>query len=113
VDKAIELEPERAGAWNMLCWGYAVEGKADLAMEFCEQAVALDPQPNVIDSRGLAHALLGNTEQAIADFEVFIDWLEAQPNRQDTLDERKAWVAALQAGEDPFTPDVLAGLRNQ
>jgi hypothetical protein len=56
---------------------------------------------------------LGNTEQAIADFEVFIDWLEAQPNRQDTLDERKAWVAALQAGEDPFTPDVLAGLRNQ
>ena len=113
VDKAIELEPERAGAWNMLCWGYAVEGKADLAMEFCEQAVALDPQPNVIDSRGLVHALLGNTEQAIADFEVFIDWLEAQPNRQDTLDERKAWVAALQAGEDPFTPDVLAGLRNQ
>ncbi len=116
VDRALALEPEQAAAYNMLCWGYAVEAQADQALPYCEQAIALDQHPSFIDSRGLAQALLDNYPAAIADFETFIAWLEAEPPseaRDTTLAQRRAWVEALQAGENPFTPEVLAALRRQ
>ena len=112
---ALEHQPDYPEALNLLCWGQTLEGNADLGIAYCEQALTLDPAPNIYDSRGLAHALLGNTEQAIADFEVYISWLETQAgeSRRRLLEERRLWVAALRAGESPFTPEMLAKLRNQ
>ena len=116
LDQALTLKPDQAAAYNMLCWGYAIEEQADQALTYCEQAVTLEPDPNFIDSRGLAQALLGNYPAAMTDFETFIVWLEAQPPgaaRDTTLAQRRAWVEALRAGENPFTPEVLAELREQ
>ncbi len=113
LDEVLRLEPDRPAALNMLCWGYAVEEQPKLALPYCEKAVSLDPRPAYIDSRGLANALLGNTQQAIDDFEVFIAWLAEQPGaEQGALRQRQAWVKALKAGENPFTPAVMEALRH-
>jgi tetratricopeptide (TPR) repeat protein len=115
LDQALALKPNHAAALNMLCWGYAVEEEPATAMPYCEQAVAIEPDPAYVDSRGLAHALLGNYEQAIADFEIFIVWLEEQSGEayRTTLNQRRDWVEQLKSGRNPFTPEVLAELRKQ
>jgi len=52
-------------------------------------------------------------QQAIDDFEVFIAWLAEQPGaEQGALRQRQAWVKALKAGENPFTPAVMEALRH-
>ena len=68
-----------------------------------------------MDSRGLVYALLGNHEAAIADFEISIAWMEEQSNEvwQQPLVHRQAWLEALKAGENPFTPEVLAEIRHE
>jgi tetratricopeptide (TPR) repeat protein len=110
---ALSLDENRPAAWNMLCWGYAVENQPDLALPNCEKAVALDPKPTYLDSRGLAHALNGDYNQAMADFQVYVDWLEKQSGQswRTTMEQRQAWITALANHENPFTPAVLAALR--
>lgn len=115
LDAALELEPNRAGAHNMLCWGFAVENRPEVALPHCEQAIALEAVPAYHDSRGLALALTGDYPAAVADFEIFIDWLKTQSgeDQERTLRLRETWVTSLKTGESPFTPDVMAELRRQ
>lgn len=56
---------------------------------------------------GLVRALLGDTEGAIEDFEFFIQRVR-NPNRRA---RRQDWMDPLRAGENPFTPELLAELR--
>ena len=114
--KAPGLDPDgsiRAEAWNDLCWDASVQGHAADVMDVCEQAVALakELKPgswNSRDSRGLARALTGNTAGAIEDFQFFID----HTPRVDLKLQRQRWVAALHAGQNPFTPEELNSLLN-
>lgn len=111
--KAYETNPATESVSNQLCWDYGLLGKADLALPYCEQAVKEEPAPRTHDSRGLAYALLGKFDAAIADFQVVVDDLQSstQPDEQNIYKSRLAWLNALQTGNNPFTPQVLAGLR--
>jgi len=39
----------------------------------------------------------------IEDFQAFVDWTD----NEEAKAERQSWIKALQAGENPFTPEVL------
>lgn len=97
-----------ASTWNGLCWYASLAGQARRAMPACEAAVA--PDPTIVayrDSRGLARALTGDLDGARDDFAYCVT--NAPPG--EFHDTRAAWLAALHAGENPFTPEVLEQLR--
>ncbi len=68
------------------------------------------------DSRGLNRALQGDYPGTIADFQFYITWARDHavdhPEAVDAIPSREAWIEALHAGRNPFTPDVLAALRD-
>jgi tetratricopeptide (TPR) repeat protein len=103
-----------AASWNILCWFGSIAGQAAAVMDACEQAVTLSPDNGAYhDSRGLARALAGNSAGAIEDFNAFIDWAQEPRGPYDEIPERKAWIAALQAGRNPFDQATLEKLRNE
>ncbi|MEM7028149.1 MAG: tetratricopeptide repeat protein [Chloroflexota bacterium] len=112
LERALELNPTHAKTLNMMCWGYGITEQAELGFPFCEAAVEQDPSPVIRDSRGLVHGLLGNVDEAVADFEVYIDWL-LERDRVKQAEERRQWIDALTDGDDPFTSDVMTALRNE
>ncbi|NEP00321.1 MAG: hypothetical protein F6K58_16910 [Symploca sp. SIO2E9] len=76
-------------------------------MDACEKAVALEPDSGMIlDSRGLARALTGNTAGAIEDFQAFINWTDSDSGKE----QRQGWIDALKAGKDPFTKEEIESL---
>ncbi len=99
-----------ARKWNNLCWYGSLYKQAADVMFACEKAVALDPKNgNIVDSRGLARALTGDIEGAIVDFQVYVEWTDDEEEKA----QRQEWIKALQAGEDPFTDEVLKELRDE
>ncbi|WP_237396699.1 hypothetical protein [Okeania sp. KiyG1] len=95
--------------WGTLCWYGSVYNKAADVMFACEKAVTLDPENgSIVDSRGLARALTGDIEGAIADFQVYVEWIDDQKKKA----QRQEWIKILQAGENPFTDEVLESFRN-
>jgi tetratricopeptide (TPR) repeat protein len=115
LEKTLSLQPDDTSALNLFCWSYAVDQQPEKALPYCEQVVEIAPEPIFIDSRGLTYALLENYEAAIADFEISVAWMEEQSNEvwQQPLTRRQAWLEALRAGENPFTPEVLAEIRHE
>ena len=106
-DPNLKVDPN---SWNGLCWGGSLAGYAQDVLFACEKAVELTPQDGgILDSRGLARALTGDFRGAIADFEAFIAWTDDSERKA----QRQAWIQALQAGQNPFTPDVLESLKDQ
>ncbi|MEO0867969.1 MAG: TIR domain-containing protein [Cyanobacteria bacterium J06642_11] len=98
---------------NSICWEGSLQGYASKLLDVCEEAVALAPDHGgIIDSRGLARALTGDTEGAISDFQYFIDWTpdDNWSIGEDVKKRRQQWIEALQRGENPFTPEVLRNL---
>ena len=98
-----------ADSWNTLCWDGSLRGYAKQVMFACEKAVALAPNGNYRNSRGLARALKGNTKRAIEDFQAFI----ASTKDKEDKSQRQRWVNALRAGKNPFTPEEIRSLLNQ
>ena len=95
--------------WDTLCWFGSLYKQAADVMFACEKAVTLSPKHgSIVDSRGLARALTGNLEGAIADFQVFVEWT----NNEKKKAQRQEWIKALQAREKPFTDQVLQELRD-
>ncbi|MGD1714328.1 WD40 repeat domain-containing protein, partial [Dapis sp. BLCC M172] len=109
--KAEKIDPTQISAsnWNTLCWNGSLYKQAADVMFACEKAVALSPKDGgIIDSRGLARALTGDIEGAIEDFQVYVEWTDNEKNKA----QRQEWIKALQAGENPFTDEVLKELRD-
>ena len=112
--RAHELDPRRLVYSSTLCLQLAVSGNAAEAMPYCDQAVASDPGRLSSDSRGLANAMLGRDDEAIADFEAFLAWVDSSPKdgcRSRYGASRTAWIEALKAGRQPFDSAALADLR--
>ncbi|MGB3512347.1 MAG: hypothetical protein WBA93_24540 [Microcoleaceae cyanobacterium] len=107
--QAEKINPTQITARNfgLLCWYGSLYKQAAYVMFACEKAVALDPKDGLVfDVRGLARALTGDIEGAIKDFQVFVEWTS---NEKDKA-QRQEWIKALQAGENPFTDEVLKEL---
>ncbi|HET8712860.1 MAG TPA: DUF3857 domain-containing transglutaminase family protein [Gemmatimonadales bacterium] len=96
--------------WNRVCWWGSLGGFAQRAQTACDSAVAVDTTDvSTRDSRGLGRALAGNLKGATSDFAYVVEHSEAGA----FLDKRAAWLEALRAGRNPFTPQVLDELRKQ
>ncbi len=97
-----------AGDWNNLCWYGSVYGQATKVMVACEKAVALNPEDgNIRGSRALARALNGNIQGAIEDFQFAIENYDDDGWKQ----KMQGWLDALLKKKNPFTEEVLKGLR--
>ena len=112
-NKALKINPNpqnSAQYWHDLCWNGSLYNHAKDVVFACNKAVALAPKNgNIIDSRGLARALTGDTQGAIKDFEVFVKWIDDDKQKS----QRQSWIKDLRDGKNPFTPEVLEELRKE
>lgn len=99
--------------WRTLCWNGSLLGFAADVMSACEEAVEA-ARPDQISwirgARGLARGLTGDREGAINDFEYFLSAGIANASQRTQTQD---WIAALRAGENPFTAEVLRALRGR
>jgi tetratricopeptide (TPR) repeat protein len=102
-----------AGVNNDLCWYLAIAGKPEEALPYCEEAVFIEPIAMYLDSRGLVYAMLGRTDEAIADFEKVIEEFEGNTDLPivEIRETREKWLADLMAGIDFTTPEFLEELQ--
>ncbi|UYD38570.1 hypothetical protein [Tolypothrix sp. PCC 7601] len=103
-DPSLEISPS---SWSFLCWfGSKYKHAADVIYA-CEKAVALVPNDGeILDSRGIARALTGNTKGAIEDFQAFIAWTSNPKDKS----KRQHWVNTLRTGRNPFTDKEIQSL---
>lgn len=98
--------------WGTLCWYGTLWGYPAEVLFACENGIFLNPTDgNIRDSRGVARALLGDYEGAIEDFQFFIEWAADEPDSEADVALRQEWIAALQAGQNPFDEETLEMLR--
>ncbi len=109
---------------NNVCWYASTDQFAQVVLPTCDRTVSLNPyNGEYYDSRGLARALTGNRQGAIADFTYFVQWATNEyvnapgtdPNTQaqykHRIAERNAWIQKLEAGQNPFSTQTLQALR--
>ncbi|MGR8965717.1 TIR domain-containing protein [Rhizobium leguminosarum] len=119
LKRALELYPKRemtSEQWNLICWNGSVWGHAAEVMFACERAVEMTEgfdRLGSVDSRGLARALVGNLQGALADFREFLDLASFAEGLGAVIAQRQSWIARLERGENPVTPEVLAELQRQ
>ncbi len=112
----LSVDSDHKGSLNNLCWFMSLGGRAAEGLPYCDRALSIDPDYYLAyDSRGLAHALLGDHEKAIEDFTKFLEWLGTQSG--DTYSKygprRERWVESLSKGENPFDEAELLALRQE
>lgn len=116
LDSARKYVPDlsiSALSWNELCWWGSLHGRAKDVLFAGDEAVKLTEEKDggYRDSRGLARALTGDTKGAIDDFEAYIAWAKDDKRNEKEIAKRREWIKALHEGKNPFTPQVLQGLR--
>jgi tetratricopeptide (TPR) repeat protein len=112
--KAKALNPQDPSSDNGLCWGYALDGESQTALPYCEAAVATDPTGSSFDGRAIVYSDLGRTPDAVSDLKQYILWVQSEhPELYAKYHgpDAESWIAALEAGENPFTFEVRAALR--
>ena len=112
----LNIDSDHTEALNNLCWCMSVMGRAAEGLPYCERALSIQPdQYMTLDSRGLAHALLGNYEKAVEDFTKFLKWLGTQSSQyyETYGPRRERWVESLSKGENPFDEAELLALRQE
>ena len=100
-----------ADSWNQLCWFGSLHGGASVVKEACERAVSMqEDNPSYRDSRGLARALTGDSQGAIADWQYFIERQAFEESRE----QREGWVALLRSGKTfALTEELRTSLLGQ
>ena len=111
---AQERDPRDAAFNNTLCWQLGVQHQPEAALPYCNLALADDPEGPARDSRGLVNAVMGRTDEAIKDFQTFLDWVDTSVKetcRPYYRPSRESWIATLQSGGSPFDAGTLRELR--
>jgi WD40 repeat protein len=96
-----------------ICWRGSIDQFVQEVFPACERAVELEPSNGGYhDSRGLAHALEGDYQGAIADFMFFVAWATKNNLYPDKpyIVERNEWIQELKAGHNPFDTKTLEAL---
>ncbi len=102
---------ESGGDNNSVCWQGSLAGFARVVLPACDRAVEIGPENSSwLDSRGVARALTGNLDGALADLRKALElasdrWSEGQ------LAKRAAWVASLEDGINPFADEGFQQLQ--
>lgn len=100
--KDSRLEFMDARLLNRMCWdGTTRYGLASAVLSLCETAIAKAQESSLLkselvelrDSRGMAYAVLGRIDEAIADFETFV---ASYPDGKQTR-LRREWIKSLKA----------------
>ena len=111
-DQAIDLSPDYVDALNYSCWTASLLEKAAEAMADCDRAVELRLDDGWFrDSRGVALALVGRYEEAREEFLFFIEWAARENEKEEFIIQRQQWIDQLEKRQNPFTKEVLQGLR--
>ena len=111
---AQERDPRNPEINNALCRQMGVQRRPDEALPFCNLALEREPDGPARDSRGLVYGVMGSTDEAVADFRVFLDWVDASEKptcRAYYGPSRESWISALESGGDPFDDETLRELR--
>ena len=109
-----QLNPQNAVYNSTLCLQESLTGSPEAGLQYCDWALALEPEGLALDSRALAHSLAGNTAQAVSDYEAFLEWLRRSTRescRQYYEASRMNWLETLRQGGDPFSAHTLQQLR--
>jgi tetratricopeptide (TPR) repeat protein/transcriptional regulator with XRE-family HTH domain len=112
--QAAALAPDYAPIQNAFCWGYGMAGESEIALPYCDAAVAADPTGASFDSRAITLAQLGRYTDAISDLNDYLAWvLDSYPGLYDKYrgPSVELWIETLERGENPFTPEALDVLR--
>jgi tetratricopeptide (TPR) repeat protein/transcriptional regulator with XRE-family HTH domain len=112
--KAKALSPHSPSIDNALCWGHALDQEPESALPFCEAAVAADPTGSSFDGRAIVYSDMGRAADAAADLKQYLLWVQSEyPELYAKYHgpEAEDWIATLESGENPFTPEVRQELR--
>ena len=111
---ALERDPRNPGINNALCWQLAVQRRPEEALPFCNLALEREPDGRARDSRGLVYGVMSSADEAVADFRVFLNWVDASEKptcRTHYGPSRESWISALESGDNPFDDATLRELR--
>ncbi len=111
---ALERDPRNQVINNALCWQLGVQRRPEEALPFCNMALEREPEGPARDSRGLVYGVMGSADEAVMDFRVFLNWVDASEKptcRSHYRPSREAWIRTLQSGNNPFDDDTLRKLR--
>ena len=115
LEQAEDLDPEAVYVQEALCRYYSLVENPQQAIAHCDTAVASDPSGRRRGDRGITLALLGRTEEAIEDLQLFLEYLienDADGFAQ-LAPSRQAWIETLKRGEDPFNQAILMDLLSE
>ena len=111
---AHERDPRNPEINNALCWQLGVQRRPEEALPFCDLALEREPDGPGRDSRGLVHAVMGSADEAVADFRVFLSWVNASEKptcRPHYRPSRESWISALESSGNLFDDETLRELR--
>jgi len=111
---AQKLDPRDPVINNALCRQLGVQRLSDEALPFCKLALEREPDGPARDSRGLVYGVASAADEAVEDFRVFLDWVDASEKltcRTYYRPSREAWISALESGVNPFDDATLRELR--
>jgi tetratricopeptide (TPR) repeat protein len=114
LNRALELAPNFWVSHHALCWGYALDQLPEEGLPHCDEAVASDASGSTRDGRGLILAQMGRLDEAAADLEHYLAWLDTQPQVWSELNNRAIYeeiLEGLRAGENLVTVERLEALR--
>ncbi len=115
LEKAEDLDPKAVYIQDAQCRYYSLVENPQEAIAHCDKAITSDPSGRRRGNRGIALALLGRTEEAIKDLQLFLEYLIV--NDADGFAQlapsRQAWIEALTRGQDPFNNEILTDLLSE
>jgi WD40 repeat protein len=92
-----------AGSCNTVAWELAKQRDFVDSLELSSCALRLVPDdPNYHDTRGVALALSGRRDEAIAEFEYFVTNVQGIERFALDIPVRRKWIELLRSGKDPF-----------
>jgi hypothetical protein len=112
--QAVQLAIETNDAFlnDKICWWGSLDGFAEVVLPACERAVELEPDYGYyLDSRGLARTLTGDYVGATRDFKLAVERWKEEGRYERYGPKREAWIAELEAGQNPIDSATLEELR--